>query len=444
MKVLKRAKKSLGQNFLIDKNILNQIVNLGKINNNDTIIEVGSGTGNLTQEILKKQPKNFTVIEKDINLVKILKTKFGNKIEIINEDILKFTHNKYNNKRIIIFGNLPYNISTQILINWIKIEKLESYCKKFILLFQKEVADRIVAKENTKNYGRLSRLNEREIIAGARIDVAPYKKDPQDFVLWKPSEINSPGWESPWGRGRPGWHIECSAMSREHLGENFDIHGGGADLIFPHHENELAQSTCAFGERAFAKYWMHNGYLMIEGEKMSKSLGNFYTVHQLLEEFPGEAVRLHLLQTQYRQPLDFSKVGIAQARSTLDRWYRISEKVGKEAEIPEILIKALSDDLNTPQAITELHKLSSTNVAGFVAGARFLGFLNCPTEEWFQWQPPSAGVGFDDAEIALMLEERAQARKNKDFSTSDKIRDKLAAQGIVLEDGASGTTWRRR
>ncbi len=295
-----------------------------------------------------------------------------------------------------------------------------------------------------ENYGRLSRLNERELIAGARIDVAPYKKDPQDFVLWKPSEINSPGWESPWGRGRPGWHIECSAMSREHLGENFDIHGGGADLIFPHHENELAQSTCAFGERAFAKYWMHNGYLMIEGEKMSKSLGNFYTVHQLLEEFPGEAIRLHLLQTQYRQPLDFSKVGIAQARSTLDRWYRISEKVGKEAEIPEILIKALSDDLNTPQAITELHKLSSTNVAGFVAGARFLGFLNCPTEEWFQWQPPSAEVGFDAAKIALMLEERAQARKNKDFSTSDKIRDKLSAQGIVLEDGARGTTWRRR
>ena len=295
-----------------------------------------------------------------------------------------------------------------------------------------------------ENYGRLSRLNEREIIAGARIDVAPYKKDPQDFVLWKPSEINSPGWESPWGRGRPGWHIECSAMSREHLGEKFDIHGGGADLIFPHHENELAQSTCAFGERAFAKYWMHNGYLMIEGEKMSKSLGNFYTVHQLLEEFPGEAIRLHLLQTQYRQPLDFSKVGIAQARSTLDRWYRISEKVGEEAEIPESLIKALSDDLNTPQAITELHKLSSTNVAGFAAGARFLGFLNCPTAEWFKWQPPSAGGGFDDAKIALMLEERAQARKNNDFSTSDKIRDKLAAEGIVLEDGASGTTWRRR
>ena len=295
-----------------------------------------------------------------------------------------------------------------------------------------------------ENYGRLSKLDKREIVAGARIEVAPYKRDPQDFVLWKPSEINVPGWDSPWGKGRPGWHIECSAMSREHLGEKFDIHGGGVDLVFPHHENELAQSKCALGEQAFAKYWMHNGYLMSEGEKMSKSLGNFYTVHQLLEEFPGEAIRLHLLQTQYRQPLDFSKAGIAQARKTIDRWYRVSEKVEEGGEVPESVIKALSDDLNTPQAITELHNLSSTNTTKFLAGARFLGFLNQSAEDWFKWHPVNTAEGLDDFEIDLMLEERAQARRNKDFSTSDKIRDKLASQGVVLEDGASGTTWRRR
>ena len=295
-----------------------------------------------------------------------------------------------------------------------------------------------------ENYGRLSKLDKREIVAGARIEVAPYKRDPQDFVLWKPSEINAPGWDSPWGKGRPGWHIECSAMSREHLGEKFDIHGGGVDLVFPHHENELAQSKCALGEQAFAKYWMHNGYLMSEGEKMSKSLGNFYTVHQLLEEFPGEAIRLHLLQTQYRQPLDFSKAGIAQARRTIDRWYRVSEKVEEDREVPESVVKALSDDLNTPQAITELHNLSSTNTTKFQAGARFLGFLNQSAEDWFKWHPANAAEGLDDFEIDLMLEERAQARRNKDFSTSDKIRDQLASQGVVLEDGASGTTWRRR
>ena len=295
-----------------------------------------------------------------------------------------------------------------------------------------------------ENYGRLSKLDKREIVAGARIEVAPYKRDPQDFVLWKPSEINVPGWDSPWGKGRPGWHIECSAMSREHLGEKFDIHGGGVDLVFPHHENELAQSKCALGEQAFAKYWMHNGYLMSEGEKMSKSLGNFYTVHQLLEEFPGEAIRLHLLQTQYRQPLDFSKAGVAQARKTIDRWYRVSEKVEEGGEVPESVVKALSDDLNTPQAITELHNLSSTNTTKFRAGARFLGFLNQSAEDWFKWHPANAAEGLDDFEIDLMLEERAQARRNKDFSTSDKIRDQLASQGVVLEDGASGTTWRRR
>jgi len=293
------------------------------------------------------------------------------------------------------------------------------------------------------DYGRLSKLDKREIVAGARVDVAPYKRDAQDFVLWKPSDDELPGWDSAWGRGRPGWHIECSAMSRKHLGDKFDIHGGGQDLIFPHHENEIAQSKCSLGDDAFAKYWMHNGYLMSEGEKMSKSLGNFYTVHELLDEFPGEAIRLLLLQSHYRQPLDFTKAGIAEARRTLDRWYRSCD-VGAAAETPGSVVAALSDDLNTPLAVAELHKLSGSDPAGFKAAANFMGLLEQAPEDWFKWQPPkAAGGGLDDDAIDALIAERTEARAAKNFARSDAIRDELAAAGVVLEDSAQGTTWRR-
>ncbi len=298
-----------------------------------------------------------------------------------------------------------------------------------------------------EDYGRLSKLDKREIIAGARVDVAPYKKDASDFVLWKPSDKNLPGWDSPWGRGRPGWHIECSAMARQHLGEAFDIHGGGQDLIFPHHENEIAQSKCALGHGAFAKYWMHNGYLISEGQKMSKSLGNFYTVYELLEEFPGEAIRLVLLQTHYRQPLDFTKSGIAEARRILDRWYRaIHGAIARDQEVPQRVVTALCDDLNTPQAVAELHKLANEGDAGgLLAGANFLGLLNQEDENWFKWQPATEvdADGIDDAAIDTLIAERTEARKAKNFARSDEIRDKLAAEGVTLEDGPGGTTWRR-
>ena len=292
------------------------------------------------------------------------------------------------------------------------------------------------------DYGRLSKLDRREIIAGARVDVAPYKKDAQDFVLWKPSDLEVPGWDSPWGRGRPGWHIECSAMSHEHLGDKFDIHGGGVDLVFPHHENEIAQSKCALGVDAFATYWMHNGYLMSEGEKMSKSLGNFYTVHELLEEFPGEAIRLLLLQTHYRQPLDFTKAGIAEARRTMDRWHRAADGVDPDGPVAQTVMDALADDLNTPKAIAELHQLSTSDPAGFLASAQLMGLFGQSAEDWLKWQPPKSAGGLDDAAIDALIKERVQARQNKDFTTSDRIRDDLAAQGILLEDGPAGTTWR--
>ncbi len=296
-------------------------------------------------------------------------------------------------------------------------------------------------------YGQLSRHSRDELIAGARIDVAPYKKDPADFVLWKPSDDLTPGWESPWGRGRPGWHIECSAMAQTYLGDEFDIHGGGQDLIFPHHENELAQSRCANHTNGMARYWMHNGYLMAEGEKMSKSLGNFYTVHDLLDEFPGEAIRLVLLQTHYRQPLDFTKEGIAEARRTLDKWYRFNDGNQSASDaIPDGIISALSDDLNTPKAIAELHRLtadpSEESKAAFLAGAQFLGLMQQELDDWFRWSPAGA-TEIDEAVVDALIAERTEARLGKNFARSDEIRDELAAQGIVLEDSVDGTTWKR-
>ena len=291
-------------------------------------------------------------------------------------------------------------------------------------------------------YGRLSGHNRDEIIAGARVEVAPYKKDAADFVLWKPSSGIEPGWESPWGFGRPGWHLECSAMSGKYLGEKFDIHGGGQDLIFPHHENEIAQSRCSHGTDIMARYWMHNGYLMAEGEKMSKSLGNFYTVHELLNEFPGEAIRLVLLTTHYRQPLDFTRSGISDAKKTLDKWYRVMNGTTAATTVPETVLEALSDDLNTPQAIAELHKLANANnFEDLKAGANFLGLLEQEPDAWFRGG--GSGDDLDEADIENLIEQRKQARADKDFARSDQIRDDLADKGVILEDGPQGTTWRR-
>jgi cysteinyl-tRNA synthetase len=311
----------------------------------------------------------------------------------------------------------------------------------------------LFAVPSMADYGRLSGRNRDEMIAGARVEVAPYKRDPADFVLWKPSEDDVPGWDSPWGRGRPGWHLECSAMSGEYLGETFDIHGGGQDLIFPHHENEIAQSTCAHGGTPFVRYWMHNGFLMVEGEKMSKSLGNFYTVHDLLKEFPGEAIRLVLLQTHYRQPLDFTKEGIRQARHTLDRFYGALRNAAVEpapSEVPEAVLAALLDDLNTPLALSHLHELlGELNKTGtaeakgrVLAGAGALGLLGQDPEAWFRWTPEGTST-LDDAAVEAMIQARKEARKAKNFAEADRIRKELADQGILLEDGPQGTTWKR-
>jgi cysteinyl-tRNA synthetase len=280
------------------------------------------------------------------------------------------------------------------------------------------------------DYGKLSRRSLDEMLAGARVEAAPYKKGAMDFVLWKPSEAGVPGWESPWGRGRPGWHIECSAMAGEYLGETFDIHCGGIDLQFPHHENEIAQSEGAHHNHPFAKVWLHNGFLQVEGEKMSKSTGNFFTIRDLLADWPGEVLRFNMLRTHYRQPLDFTVAGLKESWKQLERWYAVTEPLVDPAP-NAAFFAALEDDLNTPAAIASLHQADAMALAG---GLGFLGFSNVQLKI-------ASKAKVDEAAIARAIAARKQARADKNFAESDRIRDELLAKGIVLKDGPQGTTW---
>ncbi len=307
-------------------------------------------------------------------------------------------------------------------------------------------------------YGGLSGRSRDEQIAGARVEVASYKKDPADFVLWKPSNDDEPGWDSPWGKGRPGWHIECSAMAQEHLGLPFDIHGGGADLKFPHHENEIAQSCCAHGDKedlsSFSKYWVHNGFVTVEGEKMSKSLGNVTLAHDLIKEHAGETLRLTLLSAHYRQPLDWTEESIKQSKKTLDRLYQYMREIDDidyddQASAPDTFMDALCDDLNTPKAISALialgkHAAEAKTPAAkseFYAAARTLNILQQNADEWLGYSV--SGNDVDENMINFLLQQRKDARAEKNYARSDEIRDELLEMGIAIEDTAEGTIWKK-
>jgi cysteinyl-tRNA synthetase len=312
-----------------------------------------------------------------------------------------------------------------------------------------------------KEYGKLSGRDQKEMLAGARVEVAPFKQDPSDFVLWKPSSKDQPSWDSPWGGGRPGWHIECSAMIEKHLGETIDIHGGGQDLVFPHHENERAQTTCVHGGKLFSRYWMHNGFVNVDQEKMSKSIGNVLLVKDLLAQAPGEAIRVTLLSTHYRSPLDWNDDALKQSTRNLDKLYGALQdlqdiKVDVTAQdfqddVPEAFLQALKDDLNTPAAFAELHKLAKqannekdtaakSNIKKqLLASGKLLGILQQDPAEWFR------GMGdIDEDEIQKLLNSRVRAKKDKNFELADEIRDKLTAMGIQIQDHPDGTSgWRK-
>jgi cysteinyl-tRNA synthetase len=330
-------------------------------------------------------------------------------------------------------------------------------CERLIALGHAYVAEGHVLfnVDTYEDYGRLSRRTVKEMIAGARVDVAPYKRNPADFVLWKPSTADLPGWESPWGRGRPGWHIECSVMAEEHLGQTIDIHAGGADLKFPHHENEIAQSVCAHGGAEFARLWMHNGFVTIEGRKMSKSLGNVLLIKNLREQAPAEALRYLLLNAHYRQPLDWSDSALKQAKTTLDRLYgalRDLEDVDASGVAVEAdtVKAALADDLGTPQALAALSELSrdvqkaegpaakASAKARLLAAGSWLGLLQQSPQDWFQ----SGNASIDVARIEALMAERQQVRERRDFARADAIRNELTELGVVIEDTPQGARWK--
>jgi cysteinyl-tRNA synthetase len=306
------------------------------------------------------------------------------------------------------------------------------------------------------DYGRLSKRPLDEMIAGARVDVAPYKRDPMDFVLWKPSKPGEPAWPSPAGisaPGRPGWHIECSAMAEKHLGETFDIHGGGIDLVFPHHENEMAQSRSAHGAPLMARIWMHNGFLQVEGKKMAKSEGNFVTIRDLLADWPGEVLRLNMLRTHYRQPIDWTLHGLEESRKLLDRWHAVAgdaqPKVGKNPLL-EKLVEPLSDDLNTPLAISAIHHMAEEAAddhegedrSMFRSALNLLGLLQATDSEWRAWRPKDFAL--DEERVRELVDARIDARAAKNFAEADRLRKELEAMGVVVKDSADGTTWEIR
>src|ERR1700758_3688405 len=389
--------------------------------------------------------RNITDVDDKIN-VRAARDYPGVPLNEAIRKVTEFTYQQYQDD-VTALGCLPPTVQPRATEHIPEmraiIEKLVAggfaYVAENHVLFSPQAMN--AANELLPRYGALSNRSLDEMIAGARVDVAPYKRDATDFVLWKPSKPGEPSWPSPSGirvEGRPGWHIECSAMSWKHLGKQFDIHGGGIDLVFPHHENELAQSCCAFHENRMANYWMHNGFLQVEGEKMSKSIGNFVTINELLADWPGEVLRLNMLKTHYRSPMDWTLKSVEESARTLDDWYKEAADV-HDGQLSDRILEALSDDLNTPQMVATLHGLRSSDLGAFAASLRFLGFFAESAAQWESRKRKASGVDAD--RVNALIADRTAARARKDFKESDRIRDELAAMGIAIKDSKEGTSW---
>jgi cysteinyl-tRNA synthetase len=357
--------------------------------------------------------------------------------------IRELTEGTYNNFRedVVALGCLPPTVEPRATEH---IEEMKVLIERLVASGNAYAAEDHVlfSVPSMADYGKLSKRSLDEMVAGARVDVAPYKRDPMDFVLWKPSKPGEPAWPSPAGiarPGRPGWHIECSAMSWKHLGETFDIHGGGIDLEFPHHENEIAQSRCAFQTPLMANVWMHNGFLQVEGEKMSKSLGNFFTIREVLADWQGDVIRLAMLSSHYRQPINWTVKGLEEAEKALANFFDAASADAEARPAPAVL-EALADDLNTPQAITEMHALRNAAGRKALAGTlAFFGFRPDAFGEWREARAPAPTLPVE--EIARRIAARLSARKARNFAEADRIRDELAAIGVVLKDSKDGTSW---
>jgi cysteinyl-tRNA synthetase len=357
--------------------------------------------------------------------------------------IRELTESTYANFKadVAALGCLPPDVEPRATEH---IEEMRTLIERLVKSGHAYVAEEHVlfSVPSMPDYGKLSKRPLDEMIAGARVDVAPYKRDAMDFVLWKPSKEGEPSWPSPSGiktPGRPGWHIECSAMSWKHLGETFDIHGGGIDLVFPHHENEIAQSRCAFHTAVMANVWMHNGFLQVEGEKMSKSLGNFVTIREVLTDWPGDVARLAMLAAQYRQPMNWTVKGLQEAEKALVGFFDVAAAQADPRPAPAVL-EALADDLNTPKAIAEMHALKNAAGRKALAGTlAFFGFRESELRAWQDRHAPAPKLARDEIESRIAARNSARAAKN--FAESDRIRDELAAMGIVLKDSKDGTTW---
>jgi cysteinyl-tRNA synthetase len=370
--------------------------------------------------------RNITDVDDKINA---RATEEGIPIRELTERTLRQFH-----QDISALGVLPPSVeprATETIPEMIEIIK-KLLTKKCAYVAQGHV---LFDVSSAPDYGRLSRRSLDEMIAGARVEVAPYKKNPMDFVLWKPSPPELPGWDSPWGRGRPGWHIECSAMSWKYLGETFDIHGGGIDLVFPHHENELAQSRCVFSTPLMAHVWMHNGFLQVECRKMAKSEGNFITIRELLNDWPGEVLKFNMLRSHYRQPMDWTVKGLEESLKTLENFFAFEKKFGSmEPKLHASVEEALLDDLNTPEAINRLHELEKAdNAPALVESLRALGFTGDLAD------PRTSKV--DRQAVESLIAARNAARRAKDFKEADRIRNDLERMGILLKDSKDGTAW---